>query len=201
MTFQKIEMDVSKKEHGAFKKVGSVAIFAPLLMDILPFINSPVKKDEKGADIVEDGIPVYEAQEANWIQGAMLAMVKAQARNKLKSGTADLKDNNKIAENWDELCAEGVRDGAGLAIAREARQAFIDYISKQGLKENAANTLVALFSNKAALQLQDKSIKDKVKARVLSFGESLSEELVEKYTRPLNAVMEACETEAAEADF
>jgi len=192
MTFQVITIDVSKKENGAFKKVGEQTIHVPLLADIISFVTSPVKKDEKGVEVIEDGIPVYEADQANWVQGAVLAAVKAQARNKMKSGTADLKDGQKIAENWEELCAEGVRDGSGLALAREFKQAFADYIKTQGLSEAAANMLVTLVSNKAALVLQTQVTKDKVKARLEQFAESLESTAVEKFMRPLQSAVDSC---------
>lgn len=173
MSFQQITIDVSKKENGAFKKVGEQTIHVPLLADIIAYVTSPIKKDDKGAEVIEDGIPVYEADQANWVQGAILAAVKAQARNKMKSGTAELKDGQKIATNWEELCAEGVRDGSGLALAREFKQAFADWIKAQGLSEAASNMLVTLVSNKAALLLQTQATKEKVRARLEAFAESL----------------------------
>jgi len=192
MSFQAITIDVSKKENGAFKKVGEQTIFVPLLADIIQYVTSPIKKDEKGNDIIEDGIPVYEADPANWVQGAMLAMAKAQARNKMKSGTAELKDGQKIATNWEELCAEGVRDGSGLALAREFKQSFADWIKTQGLSEAASNMLVTLVSNKAALLLQTQATKEKVKARLEAFAESLDSATVEKFMRPLQSAVDAC---------
>ena len=192
MSFQAITIDVSKKENGAFKKVGEQTIFVPLLADIIQYVTSPIKKDEKGNEVIEDGIPVYEADPANWVQGAMLAMAKAQARNKMKSGTAELKDGQKIATNWEELCAEGVRDGSGLALAREFKQSFADWIKTQGLSEAASNMLVTLVSNKAALLLQTQATKEKVKARLEAFAESLDAATVEKFMRPLQSAVEAC---------
>jgi len=202
--FQKVTMDVSKKikdaqGNGLFSKVGEATIFVPLLKDITPHVVADIKKDDKGADVFEDGVPIYVTDEANWIQGAILAMVKAQARNKLKSGTAELKDGNKIPENWEELCAEGVRDGAGLALARECKTAFGEWLATQGLSEAAANTLNILFGNKNALATQDSAVKAKVKARILAFGESLTPELAEKYARPVTNVLEACESESVSA--
>lgn len=204
MTFKKITMDVSQKVNGEFKKVGEVNAYVPLLAECLQYMGSPIKKDDKGVEMEEDGIPVYEDQNANWIQGAILAAVKAQARNKLQPKTATLKDGLKIAETWEELTAEGVRDGAGLAIARECKAAFADWVSKQGLSEKAASTLNILFGNRDALLLQNQSMKDKVKARVEAFAESIEDTAVlERFTRPISKVLEACEpvAEDAEAEF
>lgn len=203
MSFTKVVLDVSKKVSGAFKKVGEMTVHVPLLADCMAFITSEQKKDEKGVPMFEEGIPVYEDDKANWLQGAILAMVKAQARNKLTPGTSTVKDGLKIAETWEELTAEGVRDGAGLAIARECKAAFGEWLAKQGLSEKAAATLNILFGNRDALLLQSNTTKDKVKARVEAFAESLEADVLEKFTRPITKVLEACEpvTADAEAEF
>lgn len=201
MAFQKMTIEVSKKENGKFAKVGEQTIHVPLLADVIPFITSAVKKDDKGQEIMEDGIPVYEADQANWLQGAILAMVKAQARNKMVPGTANLKDGNKIAETWEELCAEGVRDGSGLALAREFKATFAEWVAKQGLSEAAANTLITLVGNKAALALQQDTTKAKVKARLESFAESLDAEKLEKFTRPLESALSTCDAAALADEF
>lgn len=201
MSFKQIVIEVSKKENGKFNKVGEQTIHVPLLLDVMSFVGSPIKKDDKGNEVFEDGIPVYEDDKANWLQGAILAMVKAQARNKMVPGTANLKDGQKIAENWEELCAEGVRDGSGLALAREFKASFTEWVSKQGLSEAAANTLVTLVSNRAALTLQQQATKDKVKARLEAFAGDLDAEKLEKFTRPLEAAINACEAAADTMDF
>jgi len=194
--FAKITIDVSKKENGKFNKVGEQVIHCPTLADIIQFVTSPVKKDDKGAEMSDEGLPVYESDEANWVQGAMLAAVKAQARNKMVSGTAQLKDGQKIPETWAELCAEGVRDGSGLALAREFKAAFGDWVAKQGLSEAAANALTTLVSNKAALTLQSESVKKKVADRLAQFADGLEPDALEKFMRPLEAATAA--TQAVE---
>lgn len=206
-TFRAITMPVNQKVadsngKGIFAKVGEATIYVPILSDLQPFVSAEVAKDEKGQPMEDEGIPVYVSDEANWLQGAVLAMVKAQARNKLQPKTADLKPGNTIATNWAELCAEGTRGGgAGLAIAREAKAAFAEWIATQGLSENAANTLQTLFGNRAALQLQREDIKDKVKARIMAWGESLTPEMADRFDRPLSAVLEACEATKADMEF
>lgn len=199
---QSIQMEVSKKVNGKFSKQGEVTITVPVLQDVLAFVASPIKKDEKtGAEIMEDGLPVYEDDKANWLQSAMLAAIKAQARNKLVSGTATLKDNNTIPTDWEGILAEGVRGGGeALAIAREAKTAFAEWMAKQGKSEAATNAVVGLFSNRQALSLQSATNKGKVKAYVESFAESLDEAALERITKPVEAVLAACE-DTAEVEF
>ncbi len=202
MTFKTITLDISKKENGKHKKIGDVAIMVPTLADLLAFVGSEVKKDDKGQDVVEEGLPVYVQDEANWIQAAVLAAAKAQARGKLQIGTATLKEGAKIPTTWAELCAEGVRDGSGLILLREFKALFSVWAAKQGLSEAAQNTLVSLVSNKSALALQNDAMKAKVSARLEQFAESLSEADAEKFMRPFDAVVEACKAaDAASADF
>lgn len=199
---QVITIDVSKKVNGKFAKQGEVQITVPLLKDIIPFVATDIKKDDKGADMVEDGLPVYVSDEANWVQSALLAQVKAQARNKLVSGTATLKEGLTIATDWASLIAEGVRGGGeALAIAREAKAAFAEWMAKQGKSEAATNTVVTLFSNRAALQLQSAANKAKVKAYVESFAESITDEAtLERLSKPIDSVMAACDS-TEEAEF
>jgi len=198
---QKITIDVSKKVNGKFAKQGEVEITVPILTDVLEFVASPVKKDEKGAEIFEDGLPVYESDKANWLQGAMLAAIKAQARNKLVSGTATLKDGLSIPTDWEGILAEGTRGGGeALAIAREAKAAFAEWMGKQGKSEAATATVVTLFSNKQALALQSEVNKGKVKSYVESFAESLDAALQERFEKPIMSVIDTCEA-VAEVDF
>lgn len=198
---KQVTIDVSKKINGKFVKQGEIQITVPLLADAMAFINSPVKKDDKGQEIDEDGIPIYEDDKANWLQGAMLAAIKAQARNKLVSGTATLKDGLSIPTDWEGILAEGVRGGGeALAIAREAKAAFAEWMAKQGKSEAATQTVVTLFSNKQALALQSEVNKGKVKAYVEAFAESLDAAALERFEKPVSSVIELCET-ATEADF
>ena len=190
----KIQMEVSKKVNGKFAKQGEVGITVPVLADVMSFVASSIKKDEKGNDVIEDGLPVYEDDKANWLQSAMLASIKAQARNKLKPGTAELKDGLSIPNDWESILAEGVRGGGeALAIAREAKAAFAEWMAKQGKSEAATNAVIGLFSNRQALQLQSAANKGKIKTYVEAFAESLDEAALERFAKPVQAVLDACE--------
>jgi hypothetical protein len=80
------KMEVSKKATVAGKpqyvKQGKVTIYYPLLADF--GIAAEVK------EIDEEGFPVYSDAKLQYVFDAILAAVKAQARNKLVSGTAML---------------------------------------------------------------------------------------------------------------
>lgn len=184
----KFEMPVSKKDEKTKKYVemGKVEVTVPVLADLIPFLGAK----ETGQ---EEGVPVYDSPEANFVMSAVMAYVKAAARNKLVSGTATVKEGLKIPETWAEFTAEGVRGGGeALAILREAKSEFADWISSQGKSEAVTNALVTFFGNRAALQLQSPANKAKVLAYVEKFAESLDETKLERLQRPIDAVIAAC---------
>jgi len=186
-----LKMPVSKTVNSKYVVIGSVDVFYPTVEEIAGFCQSAkaVKEDE-------DGVSEYESPEANWIQTAILSYAKANARNKLVSGTIDLKDGLKIPESWAEFTAETGRSGEALAILREAKAEFSDWISKQGKSEAVTKTLVTLFNNKAALELQTPANKAKMLVYVESFAESLSAEKLDRLQKPIESVISACsETE------
>ena len=185
---QVLKMEVSKTENKKYVKVGTVDIFYPTVEEIAGFCQ--------GAKVVktgDDGIAEYESPEANWVQTAILSYAKANARNKLVSGTCDLKDGLKIPETWAEFTAETGRSGEALAILREAKAEFSEWISKQGKSEAVTKTLITLFNNKAALELQTPANKAKMLTYVESFAESLSPEKLERLQKPIENVIEACQ--------
>lgn len=194
---ENIIMAVSKKVGGKYEKQGEVAITVPVLSDIAAIVAG-AKETEK-----EDGIPVYEDDRANFVQSAILAYVKMNARNKLKPGTAELKDGQKIPTNWEELCAEGVRggNGAALALAREVKEEFSKWANTLGKSAGAVQVMVQLFSNKTALSLAIPANKEKMKGYVEAFAESLTEEQLERYERPIAGILEVCEASAEATDF
>lgn len=191
---KQVSLDVSKKDakSGKYVKQGEMIVTVPLLEDF--------NAELVGAKITgeEDGMPVYDNDKANFVQAAVFAYVKASARNKLVSGTADVKPGLKIAETWEELTAEGVRTGgaAALALIRELREKFSDYVKGIGKSEAAQKVLITFFSNKAALELATADNKGKMKGYIEAFAETLTEEELEKFDRPVTALLELCATEA-----
>lgn len=186
-------LSVSKTVDKKRVPVGEVAVVIPTLEDCLPFVTSKVTGEE-------DGLPVYEADEANFIMSAIAAYCKAAARNKLQPGTAAVKDGLSIATNWAELCAEGERggNGAALAILREAKDSFAKYVGTLGKSAAASATIVSLFGNRVALAAQNEGNKQKIKAYVEGFAESLDAETLERLQRPIENVLETCDTATAE---
>jgi hypothetical protein len=200
--FAQVAIEVNKKVSGKYSKVGEISIYVPTLADA--GIVAEVQLDSKTNEpIIEDGLPVYKEDKFNWVQGAILAQVKAQARNKLVSGTADLKAGQAIAADWPTLTAEGERGGNGeaLAIVREAKASFAKWVASLGRSAAAQQTLNMLFSNKQALSLQSTDNKAKVAKYVEDFAISLEAAELERYTKYLESVQVACESTVEAEDF
>ena len=194
-------IEVNKKVDGKYAKVGDVTIHVPTL-DCFG-ITAEQAKDKDGAPLVDDGLPVYTTDEANWLQGAILAQVKAQARNKLVSGTAELKPGAKIATNFAELTAEGDRAGNGAALQaiRELKTLFAKWVAGLGKSAAAQALLNGLFGNKQALAVQAADNKAKMMQYVQDFAESLEEAQLEAGQKYLQSLLDVCASSVSADDF
>lgn len=183
-----------KKER---EQVGQFIVTVPVLEDIIPFLGSKVTGEE-------DGLPVYDSDEANFVMSAIVSYVKAGARNKIEivGDAARVKDGLKIPENWQELCQEGTRGGgaAALAILREAKEAFASWFKTLNKSEAATTMAVTFFSNRPALQTQSAEVKARMLGYLEQFAESLDEQALEKFAKPIENVMTAANV-ATGADF
>lgn len=185
-----LAVEVSKKvtvgpDKNEYQKVGDIIIPVPTLEAF--GVTAKVK------EVGEDGLPVYEDENMDWLFGAVVASCKAQARNKLVSGTAELKDGQKIAEDFKELTAEGERRGnaEALKLAKEVQTAFGAYVQTLGKSAQAQAVLIGLFRNKQALALQNDETKGKFKDYLGKFAESLEQVDLERYGKYLGSVEEA----------
>lgn len=189
-------MEVSRKEgegkNKKFVSVGTVSIFVPVLAD---FGLTAAKVKETG----EDGLPIYEADNDQWLFGAVFAQVKAAARNKLISGTCQVKDGLSIASTLAELTAETERAGNNaLALIREAKALFAKWVAGLGKSAAATNLLLTVFNDRKALAIQPQSIKDKVTGYLADFANTLDEQQLEAYGRYIQSLLDTCA--AAEDD-
>ena len=179
------QMEVSKKENGAYVAQGKIEVFYPTL-------------DELGLSVVadkqdEEGFPVYSDEKVQYVFDAVLAAVKAQARNKLVSGTANLKPGLSIASSVEELLESGGNKGDALAAVREFLTAFKAWLPKTGKSEKVQAAVYELARNKASVMLQADDKKQKFAQYLADFASTLTEEQAARFTRPLLALNEACE--------
>jgi hypothetical protein len=199
---RKMTMDVSKKQDGKYVKVGEVSYFMPDFEEM--GLSAEVAVDKDGKAIEEEGLPVFKDDKHNWVLGAIWAAVKAQVRNRLVSGTADLKDGAFIADNIDDLIKEGER-GAGsaeaLAAIRELKEKFKGFAATLGKSAAAQTLLLQLFSNKVALATQSQANKEKMAGYIATFSEGLDVATLEKGERYIQSLLDICAAEVTAEDF
>lgn len=189
-------MEVSKKVNGEYQKVGEVE---------LPVFGL----EEFGLDVQatgkdEEGLPTYATDALNWVFSAVFAAIKADARNKLVSGTATLKPGQKIASTIAELIAKSERTGAALAIAREFVKDFAAYLAtRSGKNANVQAVLLSMVKNRATIPLSSEARRNALLAQLSAFAETLDEEAIAKYQNIILAISEACTAveELSDADF
>lgn len=219
--FQKFKIEVAKTVKKGEKlstgktatdnvreKVGEVFASVPLmdeLRKITAAAEQAVATDDKGNPIMgtdgkptlavdeKYGLPVYNSDEANWVFSAVIAAVMMQARNKLVSGTAQLKAEAVIAEDWAGLTADGgTGNGAALAALRDCQAAFNAYVATLGKSEATAKMLIVYFKSREALSVQSPATKAKMVEYVETFAVSLSESDQERFEKPIQRVLETC---------
>lgn len=174
------------------KEIGTVQVFTPEMSEIAKIA---VSAKETGKDET-DGLPVFDSQEANWLFSAVYNAVKMAARNKLENKSISLKEGLSIAETMEALTEEGQRGGGGegLAILREVKAAFGSWVATLGKSEATASYIITMFTNRAALATQIKSVKEKMSKYVEEFATTLTDEQIDRFSRPLEAIAAACMT-------
>lgn len=192
--------DVSKKVpkgdgDNEYKKIGEIVIPVPSLEAF--GITAKVKEIDE-----DTKLPIYEDDKMDWLFGAAVAQCKAQARNKLVPQTADLKDGQSIAANFEDLVKEGERKGnaEALKLAKEVAAAFTGWFQSLGKSVQAQAMATTLFKKTDALFVQPNDIKEKMRGYLTSFTESLEEADAVRYAKRLLAVEEACRASDA-TDF
>lgn len=197
---QKHTMEVSKKEDGQYKKVGEVTLFYPLLSELGLAVDPAKweKTNDKGEQVAagegEDGaFPVYADERVQYAFDAILAAVKATARNRLQSGTATLKPDNKIAETIEELLATGERSGEALKQRREYFASFKAWLPSLGKSAAYVQAVFDVTSNVKNIPYQTEQRKGNIKALVTQHAATLSAEQAVLWERTMTSIVEACE--------
>lgn len=200
---QTFKMKVSRKElvkgKNEFVEKGSVEVTVPTLADCAGFVQT-AEVDKMD----DEGLPYYKSEEANFIQGAIIAAVKVMVRNRIEvtDSGVQFKEGLKAPTTWAELVAESDRtNGEALAILRECKEDFAKWVATLKKSDAASKTLVQLFSVKAARQTQANDKKEKFKAYVEQFMEATPAEKLERYERTLTSIMADLEPVEDAEDF
>lgn len=192
-------MKISKKEGGIYVEVGTVTVFYPLLeelgINVKPSKFVSIDKDGKEIDSTEANgaaFPVYESESIQYVFDSVFAAVKATARNRLVSGTAELKPDNKIAETVEELLAAGERSGEALKQRREYFTNFKAWLATLGKSAGYVQGMYDIVSNVKNIPYQSEARKAAVSALVVQHAASLDAESQAKWERVMTQIDEAC---------
>ena len=187
-----IAFSLSKTVDGKRQELSKQTIFCPTLKDF-GIALEPVR-------VEEDGSPVYESNEANWLYTAIQQQVKAQARNKFVPQSDTLRPGAKVAENLAELVAPSTGNkGAALVEKRSLLEMFRSWLAAQGKNEAVQKLLSTMLDRTDNLLLQEPAKREKVKAYFVEFGEAKVEVLTDWQVQYLTGAVEACDGE--EIDF
>ena len=192
MTTNVIKMEVSKTVDSKRVPVGVVEVFCP---DLKAFgLNvEPTGQDEKTGELT------YGDTAIQWLYNAVVQATKANARNKLQSGSTELKPNNKLASTLEELTTPSETGAVVLAERRTLIQLFKGYLSNLERPENVKALLLAFMEKPDTLALQPADKRAKIKAYFEEFGASVEAQLSDWQGDYVLNVIEQCD--AADVEF
>ena len=171
-------------------KVGEFSVYMPFITRFAEVIEGA---KITGAD--SEGVPVYESDAANWLQRAVLALSKAEARNKLVSGSAEVKAGLKIPTTFDELVtpAEGSGSNALAAIA-DLSKGFTSWMESTGKPAAIIPTMGQLVRNKSAIGLQSEKVRTVLSSWLQEYGATATDAgaLTDYQQNYLVSLIEAC---------
>lgn len=179
------EMVVSKKENNEYKEVGKV------LVPVFDLAEFGLTVDASG--VSDDGLDTYSDERVQFVYDAVVAATKADARNKLVSGTANLKPGNKIADTVAELIAKAERSGAALAVNRDFLASFAAYLSGKSGKSSQVQALYnGMVKNRQSIAISTEARRHGLLAQVEAYTEQATQEEATKYANILTAIAELC---------
>ena len=135
-------------------KVGEFTVIVPTLSRLMTDLA-----DAKVTGTDDDGLPTYDSNLANWVQRAVNALSKAEARNKLVTGSADLKAGAKIPTTLAELVEPAAGGNTALAELAELARNFGAWIEATGKPAALVSTFGQLVRQPNLIPLQTDKVK------------------------------------------
>lgn len=188
-----IKMEVNKKEGGKYVSVGSV--------DVPFFSLAEFGLDAESTGVDADGLPTYAVDSVQFVQDAISAAVRADARNKLVSGSVDLKAGCTIAANVAELIAKAERNGEALKLHALFVKEFIAYLAASSGKKAAVQAVFAgLVKSRQSIVLATEAARKGLSAQLMAFAVSLDTEKGAAYGNILTTLDDLCSKEVEALD-
>lgn len=153
-----LTQEVTKRVEGQTKRepIGSFSVIVP---SISRFLKEVEDAQVTGQD--DDGLPTYSNDAANWLQRAINALAKAEARNKLAPASAEPKSGLSIPVTFADLVAPPAIGGStALAELAELVKAFTVWMNESGKPAAIHSTFAQLVRQPSLIAIQS----DKVKA-------------------------------------
>lgn len=184
-----IKMAVSKTVEGKREEIGVIDLYAPDLKEF-GLAYEPKETDEKTGELV------YEDLTASFLYSAILAATKANARNKLKNGTVELRPGASLPTTLVELVtpSEGNR-GQSLVERRTLIGMFKEWAAALEKPQALKDALVILFDKPENLALQDADKRTKIKPYFEDFGNAVAERLTDWQVNYIQNVLSQCDAE------
>lgn len=175
-----------KGNDGINKRVAVGAIEVPIF-DLHDFGITDYPADAVNGQ----GEPTYNDPKLNFVQAALTAQLKANARNALKPGTAELKPGCRIDKTVEECLEVTARTGDSLRLHRDFVQDFAAYLSTTKYKQAVQALFVNLVRNRQALPLATQAARDGLLKALQGFAESLDSDKLQQYQNLFETLEEA----------
>lgn len=187
-----LAMEVTRSEGNKRVPVGTVEVPVPSLADF--GLDVTVKSTD------EDGIPVYETNELNWLQNAIKNATLANARNKLVPKTTELRAGASIPATLEELTEPSLGGGNPEVLKQIAavKAMFKEYVGGLGKSAKVTALLTEAFGSTKALGMQPASVRERIAAYVEDFvgwAESEGREFGTAGVAYIEKVLTACADE------
>lgn len=186
-----LTMDVTKtvkKGTGNVREpVGQVVLYAPALADF----GLQAEPTAQAAT----GELTYADPKVQWLYQALLAAVKANARNKLQTGSTALKPNTKLPVTLEELITPAESNSTVLAERRAIFDMFKGYLADLAKPDNVKKLLLTFLEKPDTLGLQPAEQRAKIKVYFEEFGSKVEESLTEWQADYLLNTIAQCDAE------
>lgn len=163
-----LKQEVTKRVDGQTKRepIGHFEVIVP---SVERFITELADVQVTGHD--DDGLPTFNSNAANWLQRAINALSKAEARNKLAPASAEPKAGLTIPMTFADLVAPPAIGGStALAELAELVKGFTAWMAESGKPAALHSTFGQLVRQPSLISVQSDKVKQVLQAWVVEFA-------------------------------
>jgi len=187
-----LTMSVTRSEGNKRVPVGDVNVPVPHLKDFGLDVEAKSTDDE--------GMPVFESNELNWLQNSIKNATLANARNKLVPKTTDLRPGASIPQTLEELTEPSLGGGNPevLKAIAHTKALFKEYVATLGKSAKVSALLTEGFGSTKALGMQPANVRERIAGYVEDFvqwAESEGREFGPAGVAYIEKVLAACADE------